>query len=181
MITKMNPATRRRAQPLQFPCPIRICHCPDLACHFLVWTTRAEHGCRAVILAQTFQHTLRGTRWTRHESRCYFRCILRFWSVWSNVQCCANQESVLLCFLIFQTVRTVTQTLTNLFEPGATVTFHFVCSNCFLPLKPNPSAIASVCFGSCVRRNLQRPMSPSCAGTPWPSEIQGRCVHRFSP
>ena len=29
--------------------------------------------------------------------------------------------------------------------------FHFVCSSCFLPLKPNPSAIASVCFGSCVQ------------------------------
>ena len=41
--------------------------------------------------------------------------------------------------------------LPTVFEPGATVTFHFVCSSCFLPLKPNPSAIASVCFGSCVQ------------------------------
>ena len=31
------------------------------------------------------------------------------------------------------------------------MTFHFVCSICFLPLKPNPSAIASVCCGSCVQ------------------------------
>ena len=41
--------------------------------------------------------------------------------------------------------------LPTVFDPGATVTFHFVCSSCFLPLKPNPSAIDSVCFRSCVQ------------------------------
>ena len=43
------------------------------------WKTPAECGCLAVIVAQTFEHTLRGTRWSRHESRCFFRCILCFW------------------------------------------------------------------------------------------------------
>ena len=42
--------------------------------------------------------------------------------------------------------------LPTVFDPGATVTFHFVCSSCFLPLKPNPSAFANVCFGSCVQK-----------------------------
>ena len=33
-----------------------------------------------------------------HESRCFFGCMLRFWSVLSNVQCCANQ---LVCIVVF--------------------------------------------------------------------------------
>ena len=115
--------------------------------------------CLAVILAQTFEHKLRNTRWTRHESRCFFRCILCFWSVLSNIQCCANQRPVLLCFLFIKTVGTVTQTFTHRFRQGATVTFHFVCSSCFLPLKPNTSAIASVCFGSCVQDSAFHPTS----------------------
>ena len=41
--------------------------------------------------------------------------------------------------------------LPTVFDPGPTVTFYLVCSICFLQLKPNPSAIASVCFGSCVQ------------------------------
>ena len=146
----MNPSTRRRAQSLQFSCPVRICHRPDLTWHFLIWKTPTETGCLAVILAQTFEHTLRGTRWTRHESRCFFRCILCCWSVLSNIQCCANH---LYCCVSCSSRPSALsrKPLPTVFDPGATVTFHFVCSSCFLPLKPNPSAIASVCFGSCVQ------------------------------
>ena len=116
MITKVNPSTRRGVQSLQFICQDRICQHPNLTWLFLIWKTPAEYRCFAAILAQTFEHTLRGTRRTRHESRCFFRCILRFWSVLSNIQCCANQWSALLCFLFMQTVGTITQTLTNRFR-----------------------------------------------------------------
>ena len=152
MITKVNPPTRRRAQSLQFPCPIRICHCPDLTWHFLIWKTPAKHGCLAVILAQTFEHTLRSTRGIRHESRCFFRCIMVF-------LVCLIQRTVLcqpvICIVVFlvhpDCQHRHANLCTTVFEPGATVTFHCVCSSCFLPLKQNPSAIASVCFGSCVQ------------------------------
>ena len=153
MITKINRSTRRRAQPLQFACPTRICHCPDLTGNFLTWKNfSCAPGASLQYLHKTFEHKLRSTRGARHEFRCIFRCVLRFWSVLSNVQCCANQGSVLLCLLFIQTVRTVTQNLYPLFSNQVLEkTFHFVCSSCFFPLKPKPSATASVCFGSCVQ------------------------------
>ena len=49
--------------------------------------------------------------------------------------------------------------LPTVFDPSATVIFHFACSSCFLPLKPNPSAIASVCFGSCLDLQRSNPSS----------------------
>ena len=134
------------------PCPIRICHRPDLTWHFLIWKTPAECGCLAVILAQTFEHTLRGTRWTRHESRCFFRCILLcFWSVF--VQHTVLCQPV-ICFVVFLVPPVPSapsrKPLPTVFDPSATVTF--VCSSCFLPLKPNPSVLANVYFGSCVQK-----------------------------
>ena len=57
------------------------------------------------------------------------------------------------------------------------MTFHCVCSSCFSPVKPNPSAIASVCVSDrASRRNLQHCNPPSCAGIPKMSESQGRCA-----
>ena len=110
-----------------------------------------------------------------------FRCTLCFWSVLSNVQCCANP--VIYCCVSCSSRLSAPsrKLLRTVFEPGATVTFHFVRSSCFLPLKPNPSAIASECgvLDRASRRNLQRSIPLSCAGIPLTSENQGRCVHRF--
>ena len=78
----------------------------------MIWKTPAEHGCLAVILEQTFEHAPRRTRGTGHESRCFFRCGLRFWSVLANL----SVQCQFLCFLFIQTVRTVTQTFTHCFR-----------------------------------------------------------------
>ena len=53
----------------QFPCPICVRDSAHLIRHFLVGQCPAEHGLLAVVLAQSFEHAPRRTRWTRHESR----------------------------------------------------------------------------------------------------------------
>ena len=131
--------------------PNRICHRPDLTWHFLMWNVPAEPGCLTIVLAQTFEHTLRGTRWTRRESCSFFRCILCF--CLSCPTCSAVPTGDLYCCVSCSPRPSARsrKPLPAVFGPGATVTFHFVCSSCFLPLKLNPSAIANVCFGSCVQ------------------------------
>ena len=114
MITKVNPSTRRRAQPLQIPCSIRICHCSvQLAASFVAC-------CVSGLSCPTYSAV--ATR----DPHCCVSCLSKL---------AAPSRKPLL----------------TVFEPRATETFHFVCSSCFLLLKRNPAAIASVCFGSCVQ------------------------------
>ena len=83
-----------------------------------------------------------------------------------------------MCFLFIQTVRTVTQTFFYL---------HFsIQGHRDVPLRLLELLLASetepisncqcVCFGA-SRRNLQRSMPLSCAGTPRLSGIQGQYFH----
>ena len=62
---------------------------------------------------QAFEHTLHSTREIRHESRCFFRCIL---FVLSNIQCCANQGPAKLRLSFVQDVCTVMQIFVHRFR-----------------------------------------------------------------
>ena len=82
MITKVNPSIRRRAQSLQFPCPVRICHCPDLTWHFLIWKTPRSLVGTALYVGQdrpeTQYATKEAARFMSGPTRAA-KCMLKRW------------------------------------------------------------------------------------------------------
>ena len=102
-----------------------------------MWKTSAEHGCLAVILAQTFEHTSRTTRVgpdmnlaASFVAYCVSGLSCPTYSAvpTRDQYCCVSCSSKLSA--------PSRKPLPTVFEPGATVTFHFVCWSC-LPLKPH--------------------------------------------
>ena len=85
MITKVNPSTRRRAQSLQFPCPVRICHSPDLTWHFLIWKTPGSLVGTALYVGQETRNTTCNERSSEIH-------------VWSDA-CCEVYAQTLVQFL----------------------------------------------------------------------------------
>ena len=116
------------------------------------------------LFAQTFEHTLRGTRWTRHEFSIlsFLRSCPTYSAVpTSDLYCCVSSDD-----------RHVTKPLPTV-DPVANV-----CSSCFLPLKPSSSHC------QCVFR-IVRPGETFSVPSHLPvrnsTGHQGRCGRRFSP
>ena len=132
---------------IQFFCPIRISHCPDLTWHFLIWKTPAEHGCLALV--------------------------------------CPVQRAVLCqpetCTVVFPVHSALSRKpfFTNCFRPQCHRNVPLRLVELLLAIEHE--TISLRVSGRASRRNLQRSMPLSCAGTPQPSETQGQHVHRLSP
>ena len=120
-------------QSLQFSFPICLCHHFDLAPQFLIWKTPP-------VLSIHFTAHMGSDMNLADSSVAYCVSGLSCPTVSAvpikDLHCCVSRSS--------RPSAPSRKPLPTVFEPAATVTFHFVCSSCFLPTKPNSSAKASV-------------------------------------